>query len=169
MPKQLSSDAENLLSWINEDSIIEPDDWLIHMKAGNGTFLANAQLTRTFVRAQLVEINEYKPNILPVQIKRDFNLMRIANEADLEPTDEEIKRLKDKLLKLADNSEVKFWMKCLKEDPNYKIDNPIVSAWIIHYQDVIDFINGVDLKAIFRNVAERRRKQDSLTNRFPIG
>ena len=169
MPKELSSDAQNLLSWIDKDTVIDPDDWLFHLKAGKGQVLANCQLTRALVRHSFVQINEYKPNFLPIQIKRDFNLMRIANEADLEPTDEEIKRLKDKLLKLADNSEVKFWMKCLKEDPNYKIDNPIVSAWIIHYQDVIDFINGVDLKAIFRNVAERRRKQDSLTNRFPIG
>ena len=162
MKKELSSDAQNYLSWINEDTIIDPDNWRFRMKGGSSSFIANSQLTRSLVRAPLVEINEYKPNILPDQIKRDFNLIRIANRDDLIPTEMELKRFKDKLQSLVVDSQVKFWIKCLKEDPHYKIENTIISAWMIDISDVMDFMDGVDLQIIYRNVADRKRKFDAL-------
>ena len=166
MKKELSTDAQDYLSWITEETLIDPDNWRIRMKAGNSSFIANGQLTRAIVRAPLVEINEYKPNFLPIQIKRDFNLIRFADEEDLNPTEDELTRLKNKLEKLVEDGQVKFWINCLKDDPNYKIENTIVSAWMIDIQDIIDYINGEDHKIIFKNLSERRRKFDALPGGF---
>lgn len=161
MAKELSSDAQDMLTWITEDTIIDPDTWRFRMKGGNGSFIANSQLTRSLVRSPLVEINEYKPEFLPAQIKRDFNLTRIAQQDDLIPTEEELNRLKAKLQKLGEDSQVNFWKECLKENPEYNIKNSIVSAWMIDVRDVIAYLEGESLENIYYIVSERRRKFDS--------
>lgn len=161
MKKQLSSDAVSLLSWIDSNTLIDPDDWHFNISAGGKRIHCTPQLQRDLVRRPLVEINEYKPNLLSAQLKKDFNLVRIANQDELILTDTEIERLKDKLDKLAEDGQIKFWIKCIKEDSNHKLENSIISAWMIDIQDVIDYMNGKDIEALYYRIIERRRKFDS--------
>jgi len=158
---ELSSDAKDMLTWITEETIVDPDNWHFTLSSGGKRFSATPQLKRDLVRKTLVEINEYKPEFLPDQIKKDFNLTRIAQQDDLIPTETEISRLKEKFHKLIEDAQVGFWIKCLNEDAQYKIGNTIVSAWMIDIKDIISFLNGESIENLYYTISERRRKFDS--------
>ena len=162
MKKELSSEAQGLLSSLNEDSLIDPDGWHYNIKAGGKSIHCTPQLKRHLVRETLLEINEYKPNFLSPQLKRDYNLMRLINIDDLIPSESELSSLYNKLKELSEDSQIKFDVEYLNKDQNYKIDNTIVSASMIDIADVIDFINGEELEVIYGRVVERRKKIDSI-------
>ena len=148
---ELSSDAKSYLRWINSDTLIDPDDWHFNINVGGKRIHCTPQLKRELVRKPLVEINAYKPNLLSPILKKEFNLMRMVAGTDPNPSDEELVRLKNKLKQLSDDGQIKFWIKCLNDDPDYKLQNTIISAWMIDIQDVIDFINGVHIRIIYKH------------------
>ena len=160
MKKELSSEARDLLSSLNSYSLVDPDEWHFHIRGEGKLLPGTPQLTRDLVRKMLVEINEYKPTFLSPEVKKDFNLVRIADKDDLIPSETDLTRLKSKLHKLTEDSQIKFDIEYSKKDPNHKIENTLVSAWMIDIQDVIDFIKGEELEIIYRRVVERRRDFD---------
>ncbi len=160
MNTELSSDAKSLLSSLKEDSLIDPDNWHFNISAGGKSIHCNPQLTRHLVREPLVEINQYKPNFLSPLLKKEFNLIRATNGNDLAPTEAELTRLKDKLQALTEDQYLKFDLEHLMQDPDYKIENTIVSAWMIDINDVIDYLNGEAIENIYYRVVERRKRID---------
>ena len=53
------------------DSLVDPDNWHFHIGSGGKLLAGTPQLTRDIVRKMLVEINEYKPNFLSPELKKD--------------------------------------------------------------------------------------------------
>ena len=162
MKKELSAEAQDFLSWLDKDTLIDPDNWHYNIKAGGKSIHCTPQLKTNFIRKTLLEINEYKPNFLSPQLKRGYNLMRLINIDDLIPSESELSRLYNKLKELSEDNQIKFDVEYLNKDQNYKLDNTIVSASMIDIADVIDFINGEELEVIYGRVVERRKKIDSI-------
>ena len=160
MKKDLSAEAQDFLSWLDKDTLIEPDDWHFHISAGGNRLPCTPQLKRDLIRKTLVEINEYKPNFLSPVLKKDWNLIRRIGDDDLIPSGDNLSRLRNKLEELAEDGQVKFDVECLKKDPDRKMVNTIVSAWMIDIRDVIDFINGEEIETIYRRVVKRRKVFD---------
>lgn len=157
----LSSEAKYLLATLNEDSIIDPDDYTFFLSGG---IRSNPQFTRTLVRDPLVEVNSYKPGFLSTHIKRDFNLLRVIDKNGLAPTEFELKRLKEKLLNLYKT----YWPIGGRGDidypPQYGIKNNVISSWMIEKQDVFDFLDGVSIEEIFYRMKQKQFKLDKPFN-----
>lgn len=153
MDKELSSDAKNLLATLNEDSLIDPDDYTFFLMGG---IRSNPQLTRSLVREPLVEVNNYKPDFLSSQIKRDFNLLRVIDKNGVVPTEFELKRLKEKLDTLYQT----YWQDGGKEDidypPQYGIKNNVISSWMIEKQDIFDYLDGTSVDEIYYRMKEKQ-------------
>jgi len=160
MKKELSAEAQDFLTWLDKDTFIEPDNWHFNIRAGGKSLRCTPQLKRDLIRKTLVEINEYKLNFLSPVLKKDWNLIRSVSCDDLIPSKGDLTRLRDKLEKLLEDGQVKFDIECLTKDPNHKMVNTVVSAWMIDIQDVIDFTKDVALKIIYRRVVKRRKEFD---------
>lgn len=158
MEKELSITAQSLLETLQEDSLIEPDDWHFTIKAGGRRIPCTPQLKRSLIRETLIEINNYKPKFLSPQFKKEFNLFRLTDGNDLIPTIVEIARLEKKLRSLSEENE--YYIKKLSVDPSYTMENTIVSAWMIDIQDLIDYLNGEKVEEIYFRITRRRKEID---------
>ena len=162
MRNTLSSVAQYFLSYFTpEFQAINPGDLIYRIPEGYKSYQSEKLFRRFIIRKALLEIDEYYPNFLLPEIRKEYNIHNELGIMELAPSSDELTILKAELSSFVDHPQYKYIASIISEFPEREIAS-ILTVSLLDARDVTDYKNGVPLEEIYWNVIERRKRIDKL-------